>query len=63
VRCRLRLVEERLEAEPTGPQSSHILTSMIGADVLALLPRDATLIEAGERVEIEPISPWLVPSP
>ena len=63
VRCRLRLVRAGLEAEPTGPQGSHILTSMLGANALALLPRDATVVSAGERVEIEPISPWLLPAP
>jgi molybdopterin molybdotransferase len=63
VRCRLRLARGGVEAEPTGPQGSHILTSMLGADALALLPREATVVAAGERVEIEPISPWLLPLP
>ncbi|HEV2981204.1 MAG TPA: gephyrin-like molybdotransferase Glp [Solirubrobacteraceae bacterium] len=61
VRCRLRLARGGVEAQPTGAQGSHILTSMARAHVLALLPREATVVEAGERVEIEPISPWLLP--
>jgi molybdopterin molybdotransferase len=63
VRCRLRLGRAGVEAQPTGAQGSHILTSMVGAHVLALLPREATVVAAGERVEIEPISPWLLPGP
>jgi molybdopterin molybdotransferase len=63
VRCGLRLTRAGVEARPTGAQGSHILTSMIGAHALALLPREATVVAAGERVEVEPISPWLLPEP
>ena len=38
VRCRLELREDGWRAHATGPQSSHILTSMVGADALALIP-------------------------
>ena len=37
VRVRLRHAEDGLRAVPTGEQGSHILTSMIGADGLALI--------------------------
>lgn len=58
VRCRLRCTESGLQVQPTiAAQGSHILTSMLGAQVLALLPRAATIIRAGERVEVERISP------
>jgi molybdopterin molybdotransferase len=61
VRCRLRADAHGLAAEPTGAQGSHILTSMLGAHALALLPREATTLAAGEAVEIESISPWALP--
>ncbi|HEU0024788.1 MAG TPA: gephyrin-like molybdotransferase Glp [Thermoleophilaceae bacterium] len=42
-----------LRAEPTGPQGSHILTSMLGADGLALIPAREGELAAGEPVEVE----------
>ena len=59
VRCRLRAEDDGWHAEPTGPQGSHILTSMLGADALAIVPRDVTAVRAGERVVIEPLQ-WNV---
>ncbi|HEX4467143.1 MAG TPA: gephyrin-like molybdotransferase Glp [Solirubrobacteraceae bacterium] len=53
VRCRLRLGARGWEAEPTGPQGSHLLTSMLGADALAILPADCSGMPAGGSVEIE----------
>jgi molybdopterin molybdotransferase len=53
VRCRLRLDPGGWLAEPTGPQGSHILTSMLGADALALIPAERGDVDAGEEVEIE----------
>ncbi len=53
VRCRLSLGESGWLAEPTGPQGSHILTSMLGADALAMIPSASGPVAAGERVEIE----------
>ncbi len=58
VRCRLSAREDGWHAEPTGAQGSHILTSMLGADALAIVPSDATGVRAGERVEIEPLWRW-----
>jgi molybdopterin molybdotransferase len=53
VRVRLRHTDEGLVAETTGEQGSHMLTSMLGADGLALIgPGDGELA-AGERVEVE----------
>lgn len=52
VRCRLRLSEEGWQAQPTGDQRSHILSSMLDADALALIPTSVTSVEAGERVEV-----------
>jgi molybdopterin molybdotransferase len=53
VRCRLELRDDGWHARSTGPQGSHVLTSMLGADALALIPTDSGDVSAGERVEIE----------
>lgn len=58
VRCRLSSHEDGWHVEPTGPQGSHVLTSMLGADALAILPSAVELVRAGERVEIEPLRRW-----
>jgi molybdopterin molybdotransferase len=61
VRCRLRAREDGWHAEPTGAQGSHILTSMLGADALAIVPAPSTGVRAGERVRIEPLVAWRGP--
>ncbi len=53
VRCRLELADDGWHAVPTKEQNSHVLTSMLGADALALLPAAAELVRAGERVQVE----------
>ena len=53
VRCRLELADDGWHARPTKAQGSHVLTSMLGADALAIVPTAASDVEAGERVEIE----------
>jgi molybdopterin molybdotransferase len=50
---RVRLEQGR--AIPTGPQGSHILSSMLGADALAIVPMGRGELAAGTQVEIEPI--------
>jgi molybdopterin molybdotransferase len=50
VRCRLRVQEGALYADPTGPQGSHVLTSMLSADALALMPADWERVAAGTLV-------------
>jgi molybdopterin molybdotransferase len=50
---RVRLEDGR--ALPTGPQGSHQLSSMLGADALAIVPRGEGEIAAGAEVEIERI--------
>ncbi|MBN1529570.1 MAG: molybdopterin molybdotransferase MoeA [Thermoleophilaceae bacterium] len=42
-----------LRATPTGPQGSHQLTSMLGADGLALIPAGEGALTAGDTVEVE----------
>jgi molybdopterin molybdotransferase len=53
VRVRLRHGDDGLVAEPTGAQGSHMLTSMLGADGLALILHGDGELAAGERVEVE----------
>jgi molybdopterin molybdotransferase len=53
VRCRLAARADGWHATPTGPQDSHILTSMLGAAALALVPAGEGELPAGERVRIE----------
>ena len=53
VRVRLRHTGDGLSAIPTGEQGSHILTSMIGADGLAMIAAGEGEAAAGERVEVE----------
>jgi molybdopterin molybdotransferase len=40
---------------PTGPQGSHVLTSLLGADALAIVPRGEGELPAGAEVELERI--------
>jgi molybdopterin molybdotransferase len=53
VRCRLRLADDGWHAEPTGPQGSHVLSSMLGADALAVVPAGDRELARGERVTVE----------
>jgi molybdopterin molybdotransferase len=54
IRVRLHQSENGLLARPTtGAQGSHVLTSMLGADALALIAPGDGQAEAGERVEVE----------
>jgi molybdopterin molybdotransferase len=52
VRVRLE-AGEGARAVPTGPQGSHVLTSMLGADGLALIPAGTGELAAGEHVTVE----------
>jgi molybdopterin molybdotransferase len=53
VRCRLELDERGWVAWPLPRQGSHILTSMLAADALALIPTESAGMVAGETVEVE----------
>jgi molybdopterin molybdotransferase len=52
-RCRLDLDERGWIATPLPQQGSHILTSMVAADCLALIPTETASLKAGDPVEIE----------
>jgi molybdopterin molybdotransferase len=61
VRCRLRLGAHGWEAEPTGAQGSHVLTSMLDADALAILPAGSGTVTAGTLVTVE-LLPGVAPA-
>ena len=53
VRCRLHAADDGWHVTPTGPQGSHVLSSMVGAEALALVEAGAGEIAAGERLPVE----------
>lgn len=53
LRCALVLGEDGWHARPAPRQGSHVLSSMLGADALALIPPGEGSVEAGRRVEVE----------
>jgi molybdopterin molybdotransferase len=53
VRVRLRAAEDGWHAVSTGEQGSHMLSSMLGADALALIALGEGEAARGERVEVE----------
>jgi molybdopterin molybdotransferase len=53
VRVRLEQTADGLVARPTGAQGSHVLTSMLGADGLALIAPGEGEAPRGERVQVE----------
>lgn len=55
IRVRLERRGEETVAVPNGPQDSHALTSLLGADALALIPPGEGSLEAGTRVKLAPL--------
>jgi len=55
LRVRLERRGEKTIATPNGPQDSHVVTSLIGADALALIPAGEGMLEAGTNVALEPL--------
>lgn len=53
VRCRLESRPDGWVAWPLPKQGSHVLTSMLDADCLALIPTASAGLAAGETVEVE----------
>lgn len=53
VRCSLTVKEDGWHATSTGSQASHVLTSLLSADALAIVPRGEGELPAGARVQIE----------
>jgi molybdopterin molybdotransferase len=56
VRVRLERGDGPPVATPNGPQGSHILTSLIGADALAMIPAGEGTLTAGTVVALEPLA-------
>ena len=55
VRVRLERLDGALVATPNGPQGSHIVTSLLGADALAFVPAGEGELEAGAAVALAPL--------
>jgi molybdopterin molybdotransferase len=53
VRCHLRVADDGFHVEPTGAQGSHVLSSMLGAGALAMIPAGEGAMAEGSRVGIE----------
>jgi molybdopterin molybdotransferase len=53
IRCRLTAGDDGWHVAPTKAQGSHVLTSMLGAGALALLPVGEGTLEPGARVDAE----------
>lgn len=53
VRCSIEMRDDGWHARPTGNQDSHVLSSMLGADALAIVAADAGQPVAGDTVELE----------
>ena len=58
VRVGLRFERDGIVASPTGGQGSHIQSSLVGCDGVAIFVEDATHLDAGATVEVEV---WRVP--
>jgi molybdopterin molybdotransferase len=55
VPCRLTVDQADRLAHPVASAGSHVLTSMLGADGLAVVPPGADVLRAGSSVEVEPL--------
>jgi molybdopterin molybdotransferase len=54
IRVRLEEGEDGPVAIPNGGQASHMITSLVGADALALIPAGQGVMEAGSAVSLLP---------
>jgi molybdopterin molybdotransferase len=52
VRVRLERRDDGLVAVPNGPQGSHVVTSLVGADALAMIPAGAGELPPGAEVTL-----------
>jgi molybdopterin molybdotransferase len=58
LRVSLDACDDGWHARLSGPQGSHVLSSMLRADALAIIPSAATDVPAGARVHAEPLNAW-----
>jgi molybdopterin molybdotransferase len=63
IRCRLVAEEGKVYATTTGEQGSGILSSMVKAQGLVVLPLEQTLARAGEEVKVMVLDPAFFPLP
>ena len=56
MRVRLEREGGQTVAFPNGAQGSHILTSLVGADALAMIPAGEGTLEAGATVALEELA-------
>lgn len=54
VRVRLEDRDGKLVAVPNGPQGSHVITSLVGAEALALIPSGEGVLAAGTVIALTP---------
>ncbi|MBV8943534.1 MAG: hypothetical protein JO240_17560, partial [Solirubrobacterales bacterium] len=45
-----------LTVTPNGPQASHLVTSLLGADALAFIPQGEGELPAGSAVALEELA-------
>jgi molybdopterin molybdotransferase len=55
IRVRLHQDDETAVAVPNGPQDSHQITSLVGADALAMIPAGDGTLPAGTAVTLHPL--------
>ena len=55
IRVRLETHDDEVLAFPTGAQDSHLFSSLLGADSLAIIPRGDGLLDTGVSVRLEPL--------
>ncbi|MBA2567595.1 MAG: molybdopterin molybdenumtransferase MoeA, partial [Thermoleophilaceae bacterium] len=58
LRCSLSAEPDGWHVTPAPKQGSHILTSMLGARALALVPAGEGELGSGSRVAVELLSSW-----
>ncbi len=51
-RCIITLEDGRYHASLTGPQGSGILTSMVSANALTIIPEGVQVVEPGEEIDV-----------
>ena len=56
MRVRLQCGDGPPVATPNGAQGSHVLSSLVGADALAMIPPGDGMLTAGSVVELEPLA-------
>jgi molybdopterin molybdotransferase len=56
LRVRLEQRGDATIAIPNGPQDSHVVTSLVGANALALIPAGQGTLDAGTTVELAPLA-------